>query len=116
MFEGDNPRGERKALQRRFPLFPWVFSQISHSSGATRGAGALLLQCSDVHPTFLTPFLFCHNGVLAIKYTNDCVSNPVISVTLTLCLTQGTVQISLDSAFFGNFGDNAVALIHSRNY
>ena len=82
MCEGDNPRGERKALQRRFPLSPWVFSQISHSSGATRGAGALLLQCSVTHPTFLTPHLFCHNGVLAIRHTNDCVSNPIISGTL----------------------------------
>jgi len=25
MFEGDNPRGERKALQRRFPLSPLGF-------------------------------------------------------------------------------------------
>ena len=50
-------------------------------------------------PTFLTPFLFCHNGVLAIRHTNDCVSNPVISGTLTLRSTRGTVQISLDSAF-----------------
>ena len=36
----------------------------------------------DVHPYFLTPHLFCHNGVLAIRHTNDCVSNPVISGTL----------------------------------
>ena len=27
----------------------------------------------DVHPYFLTPHLFCHNGVLAIRHTNDCV-------------------------------------------
>jgi len=62
MNEGENPRGERKALQRRFPLSPWVFSLVA--------------------PSFLTPFLFCHNGVLAIRHTNDCVSNPVISGTL----------------------------------
>ena len=37
--------------------------------------------------------------VLAIRHTNDCVSNPVISGTLTLCSTRGTVQISWDSAF-----------------
>ena len=54
--------------------------------------------------------------MLAIRHTNDCVSNPVISGTLTLCSTRGTVQISQDSAFFGSFGDNSVALIHSRNY
>ena len=54
--------------------------------------------------------------MLAIRQTNDCVSNPVISGTLTLCSTRGTVQISQDSASFGNFGDSAVALIHSRNY
>ena len=35
-----------------------------------------------MHPTFLTPLLFCHKGVLAIRHTNDCVSNPVISGTL----------------------------------
>ena len=49
----------------------------------------MLLQCSVTHPTFLTPFLFCHNGVLAIRHTNDCVSKPVISGTLTLCATRG---------------------------
>ena len=42
----------------------------------------MLLQCSVTHPTFLTSLLFCHNGVLAIRHTNDCVSNPVISGTL----------------------------------
>ena len=33
-----------------------------------------------------------------------------------LCLTRGTVQISRDSAFFGSFGDSAVASMYSRNY
>ena len=54
--------------------------------------------------------------VLAIRQTNDWVLKICISGSLTLCSTRGTVQISQDSAFFGNFGDNSVALIHSRNY
>ena len=56
------------------------------------------------------------SAVLAIRHTNDCVSKAAVSGTLTLCSTRGTVQISQDSAFFGSFGDSAVAPIHSRNY
>ena len=62
MFEGDNPRGGEEGAPKALSPLPLGF--LPHS------------------PSFLTPFLFCHNGVLAIRHTIDCVSNPVISGTL----------------------------------
>ena len=75
------------------------------------GAQEMLSKASHFpDPTPLLP-----TGVLAIRHTNDCVSNDSISGTLTLSYARGTVHISRDSEFF-DFGDSAVAPVRSRGY
>ena len=60
----------------------WGRQPKGREEGAPKALSPLPLGFLPQSPSFLTSLLFCHNGVLAIRHTIDCVSNPVISGTL----------------------------------